>query len=172
MSALLSVVVPAAIVVLAGYLGGRKLELDLSTLTKLTLYILSPALIVDSLLGTEGRGREGLRIGGAFALSVVTLYGGVAILAGVRKLEPPVRTSLMATTLFPNTGNLGLSLTLLALGEAGLQRAIVTYLASAGVVFGVGPAIVRGGGGGPGGEEADPAPPVGGAGGGVGLGGA
>jgi predicted permease len=52
----------------------------------------------------------------------------------------------MATTLFPNTGNLGLSLTLLALGQAGLQRAVVTYLASAVLVFGLGPAIVSGGG--------------------------
>ena len=146
MSSLLSVVVPAAIVVLTGYLAGRRLELDLSTLTKLTLYIFSPALIIDSLLATDVPAVEGLRIAAAFALSTVALYALVVIVSLTGRLSKPVRTSLMATTLFPNTGNLGLSLVLLALGEAGLERAIVAYLCSAVLVFGLGPAIVSGNG--------------------------
>jgi predicted permease len=145
-SALLSVVVPAAIVVLAGYVAGGRLELDLATLTRLTLYILSPALIVDSMLRTELPAREGIRIALGFTLATVILYLLVRIVAALAGLALPARTSLIATTLFPNTGNLGLSLTLLALGQAGLQRAIVTYLASAVLVFGLGPAIVSGGG--------------------------
>ena len=144
MSALLSVVIPAAIVVLAGYLAGKKLELDLSTLTKLTLYILSPALIVDSMLNTELPAREGLSIVLAFAIATGILFLVVALIAHFGGMPLPVRTSLLASTLFPNTGNLGLSLTLLALGQAGLQRAIVTYLASAVLVFGFGPALVSG----------------------------
>jgi predicted permease len=144
LSALLSVVVPAAIVVLAGVFAGRKLDLDLGTLTKLTLYVLSPALIVDSLLKTELPAKEGLRIAAAFAIATALLYFLVKAISASAKLEQPVRTSLMASTLFPNTGNLGLSLTLLALGQAGLQRAIVTYLASAVLVFGFGPALVSG----------------------------
>lgn len=144
MSALLSVVVPAAIVVLAGFIAGRKLELDLPTVSKLTLYILSPALIVDSMLQTEVPAREGFRIAAAFALTTLLLHVLVVVISKVGKLEQATRTSLLATTLFPNTGNLGLSLTLLALGEAGLQRAVVTYLASAMLVFGLGPAIVSG----------------------------
>lgn len=144
MSALFSVVIPAAIVVLAGYAAGRKLELDLPTLTKLTLYILSPALIIDSMLQTELPAREGLRIAAAFAIATGLLYVLVAVISSIGKLPQPVRTSLQATALFPNTGNLGLSLTLLALGQEGLQRAVVTYLASAVLVFGLGPAIVSG----------------------------
>ncbi len=144
MSALLSIIVPAAIVVLAGVLAGRKLELDLGTLTKLTLYILSPALIVDSMLKTELPAREGLRIAAAFTFATGLLYFLVAFVSRFGRLSQPQRTSLMASTLFPNTGNLGLSLTFLALGQAGLQRAIVSYLASAVLVFGFGPALVSG----------------------------
>ncbi|MCC6790734.1 MAG: AEC family transporter, partial [Thermomicrobiales bacterium] len=144
MNALLSVVVPAAIVVLAGFIAGRKLELDLPTLSKLTLYILSPALIVDSMLQTEVPAREGIRIAIAFALATALLYLLVVVISRAGQLPQATRTSLLATTLFPNSGNLGLSLTLLALGQAGLQRAIVTYLASAVLVFGLGPAIVSG----------------------------
>jgi predicted permease len=146
MSSLLSVVIPAAIVVMAGYIAGRKLELDLSTLTKLTLYIFSPALIIDSLLNTQVPAAEGLRIAAAFAISTVALYLLVAVVSVTGRLSKPIRTSLLATTLFPNTGNLGLSLVLLALGEAGLERAIVAYLCSAVLVFGLGPAIVSGNG--------------------------
>ena len=146
MSALVSVIVPAAIVVLAGVAAGRWLAPDLPTLTRLTLYVLSPALIVDSMLQTELPAAEGIRIAVAFALTTALLYGLVAALARATNLDKPGRTSLLATTIFPNSGNLGLSLTLLALGEEGLQRAIVTYLASALLVFGIGPALVRGGG--------------------------
>jgi predicted permease len=144
LSALLSVVIPAAIVVLAGFAAGRKLELDLSTLTKLTLYILSPALIVDSMLQTELPAGEGLRIAAAFAVATALLYVLVLAIAAVGNIPLSTRTSLLATTIFPNTGNLGLSLTLLALGQDGLQRAVVTYLASAVLVFGLGPALVSG----------------------------
>jgi malate permease and related proteins len=143
-SALLSVVIPAAIVVLAGALAGRKLELELGTLTRLTLYILSPALIIDSMLNTDLPAREGARIALAFALTTVLLYLLVAAICRAGRLARPAQTSLMASTLFPNTGNLGLSLTLLALGPDGLQRAIVIYLGSAVLVFGFGPALVSG----------------------------
>lgn len=144
MSALLSVVVPAAIVVLAGFLAGRKLELDLPTLSKITLYLLSPALIIDSMVSTELPPREGIRIALAFALATGLLYLLVVGVSAAASLAEGTRTSLLATTLFPNSGNLGLSLTLLALGQPGLQRAIVTYLASAVLVFGLGPALVSG----------------------------
>src|SRR5687768_17487969 len=109
---------------MAGYIAARRIEFDLSTITKLTLYILSPALIIDSLLQTELPAADGLRLAAAFTLSTAVLYGLVVVIAVVGRLPKPVRTSLLATTIFPNTGNLGLSLTLLALGEAGLERAI------------------------------------------------
>src|SRR5215211_655108 len=144
MSSLLEVVIPAAIVVIAGYVAGRGIELDLSTLSKITLYLFSPALIIDSLLQTELPAVEGLRIAAAFALSTAALYALVMAISIAGRLPKPTRTSLLATTIFPNTGNLGLSLTLLALGEAGLERAIVAYLCSAVLVFGFGPALVSG----------------------------
>jgi predicted permease len=144
MSALLSVVIPAAIVVMAGFIAGRKIELDLPTLTRLTLYILSPALIIDSLLQTELPAAEGLRLAAGFAISTALLYGLVVVISVTGRFPKPLRTSLLATTIFPNTGNLGLSLTLLALGEAGLERAVVAYLCSAVLVFGFGPALVSG----------------------------
>jgi predicted permease len=146
LSALFNVIVPAALVVLAGYALGRKMTIDLPTLTKLTLYLLAPALTADSMYRTTLPAGEGVRIFAAFGMCSLALYIVVRVLTAVMKTEAPVRKSLIATTLFPNSGNLGLSLTLLALGEAGLERAIITYVASALLVFGIGPGLVSGGG--------------------------
>src|SRR4051812_44040968 len=146
MSALFDVVVPAAIVVLAGYLAAARLEIDLPSIMRLTLYVLSPALIIDSMLQTELPASEGIRIAASFALATALLFMIVSAIARALRADHAVRTSLLAAAIFPNSGNLGLSLTLLALGPEGLQRAIVVYLGSAVLVFGLGPAIVSGGG--------------------------
>jgi hypothetical protein len=50
----------------------------------------------------------------------------------------------MATTLFPNNGNLGLPLIDFALGSAGLERAIVYMIGSSILMFGVAPALLQG----------------------------
>jgi predicted permease len=144
MSALLEVVLPAAMVVVAGWAVGRRISLDLPTLTRLTLYLLAPALTLDSMYRSDLPAADGARLFGAFALATGLLFLLVAVVSRGFRIEPPVRKSLIATTLFPNSGNLGLSLTLLALGQPGLERAVVAYVASALLVFGLGPGLVSG----------------------------
>ena len=144
MSSLLSVVVPAAIVVMAGYRrraadGARSFHAEQDD----ALHLFAGADHRQP-AETQVPAVEGLRIAAAFALSTVALYALVMAISVTGRLSKPIRTSLLATTIFPNTGNLGLSLTLLALGEAGLERAIVAYLCSAVLVFGLGPAMVSG----------------------------
>jgi predicted permease len=144
MNALFDVVVPAALIVFAGYLFGRRIQVDLPTLTKLTLYVLAPALTADAMYRSQLSKGEAGQIFLAFALSTTLLYILVRVICRVGNVAAPVRKSLVATTLFPNTGNLGLSLTLLALGQEGLDRAVVVYVASGLLVFGLGPGIVSG----------------------------
>ncbi len=59
MQALLNTVLPVALVVLAGYLLGKRIPMDLTTLSRLTLYLLVPALIFDAMYRAE-YSREGL----------------------------------------------------------------------------------------------------------------
>lgn len=146
MNAIFDVILPAALIVFSGWTIGRRLDLDLATLSKLTLYLLAPALTLDSFYRTELPAREGIRIFIAFAITTAMLYGLVRVVVRLLASDPATTKSLIATTLFPNSGNLGLSLTLLSLGQAGLERAIVTYVASALLVFGLGPGLVSGGG--------------------------
>ena len=50
------------------------------------------------------------------------------------------------TTLFANTGNMGLSLSLFAYGNSGLERSVIIFVLSMLLMFTVGPALLTGGG--------------------------
>uniref|UniRef100_UPI00307F885C AEC family transporter n=1 Tax=Thermus sp. TaxID=275 RepID=UPI00307F885C len=81
-----------------------------------------------------------------FALTYLGLYLSILLAARLLRLSPRTAKSLAVCSLFPNSGNMGLSLTFFALGEAGLLRAVVYFILSSAVMFGLGPAFIRGGG--------------------------
>ncbi len=145
MQALLNTVVPVALVVLSGYLLGRRVAMDLTTLSRLTLYLLVPALIFDAMYRAEysREGLWGLTLG--FALTYTFLYLLILGAGRLLGLSPEAAKGLLVCSLFPNSGNMGLSLTFFALGEEGLRRAVVYFILSSVVMFGLGPAFIRGG---------------------------
>lgn len=146
MNAILSAVLPVACIVLLGAIVGQKLAIDRGNLSRLALYVFTPALVADALYRTpltveNARGLF-LGFGITYGLLVAISWGLSALL----KFPAPIRKSAIATTAFPNTGNMGLSVNFFAFGEAGLDRAIVVLIVSSLFVFSIGPAILRGGG--------------------------
>lgn len=146
MQALLEVVVPVAFIVLVGFFVGKRIEFDLQTLSKLSIYVLVPVLIFDAMLRAKLTGSSVFGISAAFFLASALLYLLSLGLSRWLGLEPPQRKTLIASATFPNSGNMGLSLTFFALGQPGLDRAIVYFIASSVLMFGIGPAFLRGGG--------------------------
>ncbi|GAA5337648.1 AEC family transporter [Thermus antranikianii] len=146
MQALLNTVLPVALVVFSGYLLGKRIPMDLTTLSRLTLYLLVPALIFDAMYRAEysREGLVGLALG--FALTYLLLFLAITGIAKLLGLSPEAAKSLLVCSLFPNSGNMGLSLVYFALGEEGLRRAVVYFILSSVVMFGLGPAFIRGGG--------------------------
>lgn len=146
MQALLNTVLPVALVVFSGYLMGKRIPMDLTTLSRLTLYLLVPALIFDAMYRAEysREGLWGLTLG--FALTYLLLFLAITGMARLLGLSPEAAKSLLVCSLFPNSGNMGLSLVYFALGEEGLRRAVVYFILSSVVMFGLGPAFIRGGG--------------------------
>lgn len=144
MVALFSAMVSVGLIILVGFIAGRTLTLSRSTLSQLSVYVLAPALVIDSLYRTTisfvGIGQVLL----GFTLICGVLYFLVWWLAKFFKLTPAIQKSLMMTTLFPNNGNLGLPLIAFALGSAGLERAIIYMIASSIFLFGVAPALLHG----------------------------
>jgi predicted permease len=144
MEALLNTVFPVALVVFSGYLLGRRMAMDLPTLSRLTVYLLVPALIFDAMYRAQfsREGLLGLTLG--FLLTYLGLYLFVALLGGLLRLSQEAGKSLAVSALFPNSGNMGLSLTYFALGEVGLGLAVVYFILSSVLMFGLGPAFIRG----------------------------
>jgi len=146
MEALLNTIVPVAFIVLMGYLVGKHIEFDLQTLSKLTLYVLVPVLIFDAMLRAKLTGASVLGITGAFFMASAGLYLVALALSRWLRLNEGATKTLIASATFPNSGNMGLSLTFFALGQPGLDRAVVFFIASSVLMFGLGPAFLRGGG--------------------------
>lgn len=145
MTVLLPAVVPVALIILIGVIAQRSLSLDQSTLSRLALYILIPALVGDKLYRTtlSLEGAMGLVVG--FVFTSVLLYWLVLGINRIFRLPLTVQKTLFATTIFGNVGNLGLPLNSFAFGEGGLERAIICLITSAILLFGVAPAMLKGG---------------------------
>ena len=146
MTALLPAIVPVGLLIAIGFLAGRKLSLDPQTLSQLGIYILAPALVADGLYKTtlSLASSMGLLVG--FTLISLLLYAIAWAIGQFFDLSPSLRKSLMATTLLPNNGNMGLPFVDFALGAAGLERAIVYMIGSSVLLFGIAPALLTGNG--------------------------
>jgi hypothetical protein len=146
MNVILGSVLPVGLIIAIGYLAGKNLQLDLSTLSLLSVYILAPALVIDSLYRTEVSGSNVVLLLLGYTIISMIIYGIVGIFAYFFHLSPDDRRSLLAITLCPNNGNMGLSVIAFALGDGGLERAIIYMIGSSVLLFGILPAILNGSG--------------------------
>ncbi|NET31335.1 MAG: AEC family transporter [Cyanothece sp. SIO1E1] len=146
MTALLTAIAPVSLIIVIGFVVGRTLDLDGKTLSQLIIYILFPALIASSLYRTTLSAQSTVGLVAGFAIASLVLYLIVLGLGKIFNLTPNTQKSLVATTLFANTGNLGLPLITFTLGEAGLERAVVYLIAASILIVGVGPALLKGDG--------------------------
>ena len=119
------------VVVASGYLLQRRLELDLHSVNRLSLYLLSPALIFSSLAQSHIAVSETLRIGAFMVLFVVVigaLAWGVALLLRLDSID---RAALMLCVMFMNAGNYGLPAAQFAFGQEGFDRAVLFFVVQA-----------------------------------------
>ncbi len=144
MNAILSAILPVALIITIGYFAGRKLNLEQSTLSRLSVYLLAPALVANSLYKTEVSGQSISKILLAYALISVVIYIGVTLVTRLFNVAQSERQSWLAIVLCPNNGNMGLPVVTFALGEAGLERAIIYMIGSSILLFGLLPAILKG----------------------------
>lgn len=136
---------PIFLLVGVGYLAGKLLRLDPCPIAELAFWVLSPALIFES-LRTAGLSWAEM---GTVALFVSAHYLGMYLLSLPvgRALFGEDRDARAAASLvltFGNCGNLGFPLLLFALGEGGLEIGAVflavntVYLATLGVAIAAG----------------------------------
>lgn len=140
---LLSVIIPVFVVIAAGLALGYFVKPDLTSLNRIALYGTVPALVFSALANSElGYGSVGYLVAGQ-GLFVVVMFALAWLLTG--RLEARSRRGFIATSLYGNSANMMLPITLFAFGEAGLERALVLFVISSVLLFTTGPLVLAGG---------------------------
>ena len=93
------VLLPILAIVAAGFLLQRRLELDLQSVNRLSLYLLSPALIFSSLVQSRIEVTETLRIGAFMTLFVISIGAITWFVAIVLRLEAIDRAAMMLSSM-------------------------------------------------------------------------
>ncbi len=139
---LISIMLPVLISVGLGFVWGRRGgTFDHEMVTQLVTTIGAPALVFHTLANlTVGLDQFIAMVGATVATMIATGLAGVALLALFRL---PLRPFL-PVLVFPNTGNVGLPLSLLAFGDRGLALAVGIFAVYVVAQFTVGLAIASG----------------------------
>ncbi len=142
---LVNVIIPVVLIAGAGYFFARLVKFDLIPFTRLSFYILVPALIFQSMLGSSISGSVVAKV----ALFVLIVHGALLLLGALAMRFTnwdgnTKATALLAFT-FSNCGNYGLPVLLFAFGDAGFALGVVYMVAHQvyQIVFGVGIASWR-----------------------------
>lgn len=120
-----AVLIPVFLTVCFGYLAGRFLRLDTKPIAQLSIYVLMPCLVVAYLQKATLEWKDyGLII--IFTIIYTVVMDLVsAFLARAVKADSTERSALQLSVVFMNSSNYGLPVIMLALGQAGAERAVV-----------------------------------------------
>ncbi|MBN2045585.1 MAG: AEC family transporter [Anaerolineales bacterium] len=122
-----------------GYLLSKTIELSPKTVSRITFYLFSPALVFQIFLASKLTTTDILRMV-AFALTASLAIGLIAyILAKIFRFNRKLTIVIVLTTLLVNAGNYGLSLNEFAFGQEALAFASIYFVCSSIMVntFGV-----------------------------------
>lgn len=131
-------ILPIFIVAGMGFVIRRRLKIDVRSVSRVSFYVFSPALVFSSLVNTSLSGEELVDLA-LFALIFILSMGlitlGFSLLLRLPRAET---TAMLLVVMFANIGNYGLTLNQLRYGQAGLERAIVIFVVSTMMVFTLG----------------------------------
>lgn len=118
-------VVPVFLVAALGYIAGKTLRIDGKSVSRVALYILTPALVFNSLSTADIMPGEFLVIVSSAAALIIIMTVLGAASARLAGLPPLTATAVTIGSGFMNAGNYGLPVTLFALGQGGFDRAVI-----------------------------------------------
>jgi predicted permease len=127
----LNVLLPTFLVASAGAGLQRWRRLPAGPLSQLMLYLLSPALVLDSLLNMDLPAGVSGRLAGATVLIGLILLVAGTLLSHLLGHDRRMQSGFLLATAFPNAGNMALPISLLAFGEPGLAVAVITFVVQA-----------------------------------------
>jgi malate permease and related proteins len=144
MIALLPAVLPVGLIILIGFIASQTLSLERQTFSQLIFYVLSPALVIDSLYRTSLSLKSSLSLLAAFTITSGLVFFITKVISKITNLSEGYEKAFIAASIFSNNGNMGLPVATFAFGTAGLERAIIYMIGSSILMFCFGPAILQG----------------------------
>ncbi len=131
-------IVPIFIVAGIGFLIVRYLGADVRTLSRVTLYVLTPCLLFDVLVNSNVSAGEFERLT-LFALGTTLGMGLIAwLVTRVLRIGRVMTSAFIVVVMFANGGNYGLPLTLFVFGQETLARATIYFVVSIVLTYTVG----------------------------------
>ena len=124
----LEVVLPVALVAVAGGVIGRWRSITVAPISTLVFYLFTPALVFQSMATTDLSADVSMRIVSVMLVTYVLMYAAARGWSLARRHEPPMRAAFAVGVLTPNVGNMGLPVAQLAFGEEGLQAAVMIFV--------------------------------------------
>ncbi len=130
---------PILLIALIGFFAGQWLNIKTHDISKITLYVLSPALVFDLLSSSHLSNSEIINLFIFTSLGML-LTGAIALMIGwMLHLPRDVLAAVVLTAGLINAGNYGLSLNKFAFGDLSLPAASIVFVTSVIIIntFGV-----------------------------------
>jgi predicted permease len=131
LSVLISIVLPVFVIIGAGFIAARTLTIDAHTLSRVSLYVLGPALVFSKLVETTVTGTDLVQIVVFTLVGTLLVLGLAWVVARLLRLDRSKESGFLLSCSFVNSGNYGLPLVLFAFGQPGLERALIYFVTSA-----------------------------------------
>ena len=131
-------ILPILLIGGAGFALGKTLHIDPRSLGRVVFYVFSPVLIFNLLLQNHLKLNEAIGVI-ALTVCVIAVMGLLTYALGTFfRLERPVMTAILITTMFANTGNYGLPLVAFAFGDEALSYAGIYFVTTTLLFYTVG----------------------------------
>ena len=124
----LDVILPVVLVAAAAGALDRYRPIPAEPIATIVFFLFTPALVFHSLSGTELPAALSLRVAAAAVLAFLAGYALSTAWSLARRHDARLRAGLALSVTSINAGNMGLPVTLLAFGDAGLELAVVHFI--------------------------------------------
>lgn len=122
-----NVLFPIILIAGLGYLVDRRFHLDTASLSRMVVYLASPALVFSSVSRSTLAGIELQQLLAFTVLMMFVMAGVSGTIAKMLKLDQKTSSAFTLSSTLINAGNFGLPFISFAFGDAGLGRAAIIY---------------------------------------------
>jgi predicted permease len=127
-SILFDVLAPVFLVVAAGYVVGRRFDLDPRPTARIAYYVLVPAFVFEVLRASDLAGETVVRMLGVLVVTTVAVAGVAWLVGRGMGRTRSIIVAFVLVAVFGNVGNVGLAVTIFEFGEDAADLAGVAFL--------------------------------------------